>query len=542
MRNVIEKEGYAFEEIFQQLEKLDFSQIECSPLINGAPGLGKTTACCDDRMYALYQQKLGKLQPRVLVVESRSMTRDQKKLENTNPFIHIKQYLEVSLMLEKLNDFYDIIIIDEAHSLFTDAEFAAPVTAPLANWLRDYCRIFQIYITASDIEFINFAAHYFTQKEFALTFPDLENVYIKHIAEKMIVSVNCAKTKEVVKKKEKDFFIPGKKGIFFTLSARDAYELYETYTELGYKCGFYISRRNNTQIANIEKIDDEDEDLFSYTSTIYTIELPTAFLRLEKFRANHHLESIEKSLKSGRFPNDLDYLFITDVGQEGISLSREANLDFIFIEDTYPLKINQKLFRYRNNVPLVYLSLPQRRIEKILKKTQEKLLDMMTWSQEKMEGFFLAGRKSKDPWAQLIWYDSAAKEYKLAENYISYVLTASKDYRRIREVLKDENGLREHYGQYAAEFEVEDLKEEEIKNSVRAVLDEFSGVELVDLRLQEFTDKIKSTGLLDSNKSTDYSIQFIKKYIEENKLGIIETKRKTIQKKKKTIYKISCPG
>ena len=537
MRQIIEKLDYAFPEIYKQLEQLDFTQIECSPLINGAPGMGKTTACCSEEMYELYKRKLNKSNPRVLVVESRAMTRDQKKLENTNPNIHIAQFLEVSLMVDKLNNSYDIIIIDEAHSLFTDAEFAAASTAPLANWLRDYCSIFQIYITASDVEFIKFAAHYFAHKEFALTFPDLDNVYIKHHAEKMILSVNCAKTKAVVEKKEKEFFGEGQRGIFFTLSARDAYELYETYSGKGCKCGFYISRRNSTQIALTEKNKgEEEEDLFSYTSTTYTIELPAAFLRLENFRKINHLPSIEKSLKNGQIPYDLDYLFITDVGQEGISLDRENNLDFIFIEDTYPLKINQKLFRYRANIPMVYISLPQRRIEQILKKTQEKLLDMMTWSQEKMEGFFLAGRKSKDPWAQLIWYDNVAREYRLAENYITYVLEASKDYRQIRDVLKDEQGLREHYGQYALEFEVEDLRANDVRAKVKEVVDKFAGVELVDGRLEEFVAEVKDAGLRNKKQNKDFSIQFVRKYIEENELGKIESKRKAIQGKKSTYY------
>lgn len=544
MRQIVEKLEYAFPEIYKQLETLDFAQIECSPLINGAPGLGKTTACCSEEMYNLYKRKLNKTAPKVLVVESRSMTRDQKKLENSNPNIHIAQFLEVSLMVDKINDNYDIIIIDEAHSLFTDAEFAAPSTAPLANWLRDYCTIFQIYITASDVEFIKFAARYFAHKEFALTYPDLDNVYVKHHADKMILSVNCAKTKAVVEKKEKEFFAPQdsdikRRGIFFTLSARDAYELYETYSGKGYKCGFYISRRNSTQIAQIEKNGgEEEEDLFSYTSTTYTIELPAAFLRLEKFRASNHLPSIEKSLKNGQIPYDLDYLFITDVGQEGISLCRENNLDFIFIEDTYPLKINQKLFRYRANIPMVYISLPQRRIEQILKKTQEKLLDMMTWSQEKMEGFFLAGRKSKDPWAQLIWYDTRAREYKLAENYVAYVLEASKDYRQIRGVLKDEQGLREHYGQYALEFEVEDLRANDVREKVKEVVDKFAGVELVDGRLEEFVAEVKDAGLRNKKQGMDFSFPFIKKYIEENELGKVEKKQKKTNGARKMIHKI----
>ena len=33
--------------------------------------------------------------------------------------------------------------------------------------------------------------------------------------------------------------------------------------------------------------------------------------------------------------------------------------------ETIPLTINQKIFRYRKNLPLAYINLPQRRLEKI---------------------------------------------------------------------------------------------------------------------------------------------------------------------------------
>lgn len=145
MREVVRQENFAFEYIYSQLENTDFTDIKCSPLINGAPGLGKTTACVSLQMYELYRRKLNKDLPQILVVESRAMTRDQMIATNSNPNIHFKQFAEVSLIVDQLNFLYDIIILDEAHSLFTDAEFAAASTAPICDWLLNYCRIFQIY-------------------------------------------------------------------------------------------------------------------------------------------------------------------------------------------------------------------------------------------------------------------------------------------------------------------------------------------------------------------------------------------------------------
>ena len=67
-------------------------------------------------------------------------------------------------------------------------------------------------------------------------------------------------------------------------------------------------------------------------------------------------------------------------GREGISLF-DVNLDFVFIEDTYPLTINQKIFRYRNNVEEVFIHLPQRSIQNALKKTLEDLQQLITADQ-----------------------------------------------------------------------------------------------------------------------------------------------------------------
>ena len=58
MRDIIKEENYAFKRIYEQLEKMDFNNFICSPLINGGCGLGKTTALTDDRIYELFARKL----------------------------------------------------------------------------------------------------------------------------------------------------------------------------------------------------------------------------------------------------------------------------------------------------------------------------------------------------------------------------------------------------------------------------------------------------------------------------------------------------
>lgn len=540
MREVIEQRKYAFDNIYQQLESIDFKNIECSPLINGAPGLGKTTACCSPEMYQLYCRKLEKPNVQILVVESRSMTRDQQNRANTNPNIHFKQFAEVSQMVEELNFLYDIIILDEAHSLFSDSEFAASATAPICDWLLNHCRIFQIYITASDIEFIKFAEKYFNGKEFLLTFSDINKVYVRYLAQKMILSVNTIKTEKVIEKKEKTFFNLNERGVFFIISAKEAYSLYEKYKDLGYACGFYISQRNSSQIIKYEEL--EEEDIESYTSQTWTTDILTMYQKQENERVRAGLPTIRESIKMSCLPEDIQFLFITDAGQEGISLSCENNLSFIFIEDTYPLKINQKLFRYRENIPLVYISIPRRRLEKMYSKTIERVIDMMSWSQEKLEGYYLgarAGKKVKDAYANLIWYDKIENKYRIAENHIAFILTASEEFRAIRDILNDDEELFKRYGQYAKLCERENLREVSVKEKVVELLTNYRGKEIDKDAAEELLENLKKIGLTNKKKEKNYSISFLRKYIEDEGIGKLISKRKKVNGKLITVYAIS---
>jgi hypothetical protein len=540
MREIVEHQQYAFENIYQQLESIDFKNIECSPLINGAPGLGKTTACCSPPMYELYCKKLEKSNVKVLVVESRSMTRDQKKYENTNPNIHFKQFAEVSQMVKELNFLYDIIILDEAHSLFSDSEFAASATAPICDWLLNHCRIFQIYITASDIEFIKFAEKYFNGKEFLLTFSDVNKVYVKYLAQKMILSVNTIKTEKVIEKKEKTFFNLKERGVFFILSAKEAYSLYDKYNSLGFSCGFYISQKNSSQIIKHEEL--EEEDIESYTSQTWTTDIFTMYQKQENERARAGLPTIRESIQKSCLPADIQFLFITDAGQEGISLNCENNLSFIFIEDTYPLKINQKLFRYRENVPLVYISIPRRRLERAYSKSMERVIDMMSWSQEKLEGYYLgarAGKKVKDAYANLIWYDKINNEYRVAENYIAFLLTASEEFRAIRDILDNNEELFKRYGQYARICERENLREVSVREKIVEFLEDYKDKELDKDELESVLEKLKKIGLTNKKGEKKYGVTSFRKYLESEEIGELISKRKKIRGKLTTIYSIS---
>lgn len=526
MRDIVKEDDYAFKRIYEQLEKMDFNNFICSPLINGGCGLGKTTALTDDRIYELFARKLKKAEPQILVIESRSTTRDQLRQKNTNPNYHFFQFQAAS----NLNfNTYDIIIIDEAHSLFSDAEFAPRATAPLAEWLRkSLC--FQIYITASDIEFIEFANKYFFNKEFELTFPNLDEAHVRYTAKEMYLSISTEKISTILKRKTSHFFEEKKKGLFFILSAKNVVELYNYYSSLGYRCGFYVSQQNETQIVKREELNDDDPDFFDeYGSRAITIDVLDYYKMLEKQRIQMGHESLRESLLAGRFPEDVDYLFMTSTGQEGLSLF-DIHLDFIFIEDTFPLTINQKIFRYRGNVDEVFLHLPQRRIEQSLIHTMKQVQELMNASQEFLEGYYKgAGGEKRKGLARAIWYDEEEKKYKVAENYIAFLLTKSQTFRALKENKENEEWLRANYGQYADRFYLVDAKEDRRKDILTEFFKDKDGVLLTDSLKKEWLDELKELGLRDRSGKKDYSFDFIIKSCRE--LNICDFKKTKANKK-----------
>lgn len=526
MRGIVKEDNFVFTKIYNQLEQMDFDDFICSPLVNGGCGLGKTTALVDDRMYELFARKLGKAEPQILVIESRSTTRDQLRLKNANPNYHFYQFQ----MATNLNfNNYDIIIIDEAHSLFSDAEFAPRATAPLAEWLRkSLC--FQIYITASDEEFIEFANRYFFDKEFELTFPNLEEVHVKYTAKEMYLSISTEQISTVLKRKTAHFFQEKKKGLFFILSAKNVVELYNYYSSLGYRCGFYVSQQNETQIVKREDITEEDPDFFDeYGSRAVTIDVLDYYKLLEKQRIQLGHESLREALLKGRFPQDVDYLFMTSTGQEGLSLFN-VHLDFIFIEDTFPLTINQKIFRYRGNVDEVFLHLPQRRIEQSLIYSLKKVEELMNASQEYLEGYYKgAGAEKRKGIARAIWYDEEEKKYKVAENYIAFLLTKSKTFRELRENKDNEEWLRDHYGQYADRFYLVNSKEDKRTDILTDFFKDKDGILLTNQLKEKWLNELKELGLSDKADRKSYTFDFVIKYCREN--SICEFQKASANKK-----------
>ena len=539
IRNIVEEEQFVFERLYKQLERMDFSNFMCSPLVNGGCGIGKSTALTDDRMYELFARKLGKPNPNILFIESRSATRDQLRQRVSNPHYTFLQFSNATTL--SLTD-YDIIIIDEAHSLFIDSDFAARQMEPLARWLREN-KCFQIFITASDAEFLGLANAYFNNREFSLTFPDIDNIHMKIVAEQMILSISSKKLTTVVKIKEKDFFQEGHRGIFFTLTARDAVSLRDYYAAQGYKCAFYISQQNTTQLSvEVETNDDEEDTTFlEYTSFIKTINLLDYYNSEENSRRMVGLPTIRESLLAGRMPDDIDYLFITDTGREGLDIC-EGSLDFIFIEDTIPLTINQKIYRYRGNLPLAYVSLPQRRLEKIYSNSIKQVQRLMGESQDYLRGYYQGSKskKGKNPLEQVIVYNEETGLYEVSQLYLAKLSFYSNEFNEIRTNIKDKDYLHMKYGERVKKFEIEDLNETKRKRILEEFFKEKDGEIITEEKKQKWVEELKAKELTNDKQKRNFRFDTIIAYCKKYEICEFQrhkANKKDIEKNPELIYR-----
>lgn len=540
MNRVLETHDDAAKRIFSHLASMNFADIHCSPLINGGCGLGKTTALCSQAVYELLSSKLGRA-PRILFVESRALVRDQLRAHQEHPTYDFVQYSAVDV--NAINDNYDIIVLDEAHSLFSDSGFSADNTAPLCEWLRTACRIYQIYITASDTEFISFAEQFFDDHEFDLTFPDLNELHAHYTAQHLVLSPTGEKVDKIIARKASDFFLD-KRGIFFIMGAVAAYRLYDYYSNVaGFKCAFYISQSNTSKWTQKDETPTDDGTLDDLCSTIYSIDIKDAYDRMEALRTARGLPTIRDSLVEGKVPDDIDFLFITDVGQEGISLDASNKLDFVFIEDYYPLRINQKIFRYRDNVPYVYIALPLRRLYQAFKHAVDMVKDMASWSQDKLEGYYLGTKGTKNTYRKIIWFDKERKIYRLADNYTAYLNAANAQLDGIRQVMalpdgpERTNKLNEIYGKNAYNFSLENAKETYLVDCMKAKLAEYAGTPLGATEQQEITEYAKELGLRGRARITEFTFITVIKWAK--KQGICDYTIKRINHKTQTVYTVT---
>lgn len=511
LRTIVKSDDYIAPIVYEQLEKMDFSNYQCSPLINGGCGLGKTTAFINNKMYDLFKRKTGKEYPRVLLIESRSMTRDQKREECNLPFFDIKQFYEVSQNIDKLSN-YDIIIIDEAHSLFTDSAFAPNVTAPVLDWLnKSLC--FQIYITASDIEFAGFAYSYFDNRDFQFTFPNLSEAHVRYTTKEMYLTVSSEKVEKIIERKEKQLLQPGKKGIFFIIAAKTVSRLYDEYKKK-YRCGFYISQQNSSCIKSIIKNGVEEDRWEDYIDRYEEVNILKKYKELEEERKECGKEPIRAALRAGHIPEDIDYLFITNVGQEGFGII-DTKLDFVFIEDTYPLSMNQKLFRCRDNIEKAYIHFPLRRLQQALENSLDDMLHLKQASQEFLAGYYFANKTNRYSRKNYVYIDKETGKYKIAENYLIYLLEARRQFQEIKTNIADKDYMRAAFGQYADNFYLTTGAEDKKKDILQNYFSNKDGVLLTETVKGNMLTELVTMGLTNSKQEKDFTFDYVVKVCKE---------------------------
>lgn len=493
------------------LQEINFSNRDQSLLINGGPGLGKSHAVISDWFYQMICQKLDKPQARILILESRAATKEQLRQENTNLNIGIYHYSAFNYD-EYFNKEWDLVILDEAHSFFTDSAFANK-TSELFDWLC-YSRTIPItFITANDVELIQMLEQSPFKGDIVSVFPNYEEEHLRHVAEVMAISLTTKKIQKVIKEREKDFFQKRKRGLFFIKSAVIAAELNDFFNSKGYRCGFYISQYNKSLSIQEVECDDEDdeENLNDYVSMKREIDVRQELDFIEKARAQNGKETIYDSLiYKGKIPEDIDFLFITDVAQEGLSLSAENNLDFIFIEDTYPLTIKQKMFRYRENAPFIFLCLSQKRIEQLLRKEMKILLDLKQASQETLRGYAMGTgltEKNSQKKKERIWYNPRTEQWEVRENYLSLAISKARIYEEVRNIIQSGrlDDLKEIYGAGAKMVYI-DTPECRFESQ----LVDWDGKYLGEEERNQLTELAKSCGISNNKNEYDYTWRWLK--------------------------------
>ena len=78
------------------------------------------------------------------------------------------------------------------------------------------------------------------------------------------------------------------------------------------------------------------------------------------------------------------------------------------------------------------------------------------------------------------------KKYKVAENYLAYLITKSETYRKIRDNKNNEDVMREYFGQYADKFVLVDSKEDEKRDILINFFKDKDGILITDKMKEEW--------------------------------------------------------
>lgn len=121
------------------------------------------------------------------------------------------------------------------------------------------------------------------------------------------------------------------------------------------------------------------------------------------------------------------------------------------------------------------------------------------------------------------------KKYKVAENYLAYLITKSETYRKIRDNKNNEDVMREYFGQYADKFVLVDSKEDEKRDILINFFKDKNGILITDKMKEEWTKELCELGLRNKKEKKDFTFQYVMKIAKE--LKICNFTRTTASKK-----------
>lgn len=358
MRQLEKRSLIEDKEIVQLIERNDILDPNTFLVLNGGTGLGKTKQTMLNLKIAL-ARKSGRA-PRIVVVESRTNTVDQiesnyiKQIETIGG-ITVKQRIAFMNMIKNEEaDYYDWIIIDECHGLFSEASFAEDAEF-IANWIKTARKPKQhiIFITANDEYFDSIARRFFPEEyNFIYLFTDRTKYYSPTYVKKIYTIITNRMNSRIMS------LLPqfkGKKGLIFFPRASQVKDWYFNMLYEGFEAAILVSQGNQTptDLSTLQEKYLQDK-MLDYSGGQTGLTMADLCEVIDAQRIKNGKKPVRQSIAYNcTIPDDIDVLITTDTLQEGISIL--SQIDYIVIEGYTEVEVRQKLGRYRGDLDELYL-------------------------------------------------------------------------------------------------------------------------------------------------------------------------------------------